>query len=91
MKEIERKFNTNNIYYENRIPPLNPSNSPAKVSQSGSKNSGNSNKCKCWFCKGNHNIPDCIALKGTPINQREALVKKNKLFFNCLSSNHMIN
>ena len=29
-------------------------------------------------------------LKATPVDDRRELVKKNKLCFNCLSSNHMI-
>ena len=78
------------MHRENRITPLNPSNTQPKVNQSGSKNSRSSNKYKCWFCKGNHKISDCIALKGTPIDKRRSLVKKNKLCFKCLSSDHMI-
>lgn len=85
------KFNANNIYQENKNVPLNRSNTEAKVIQSGCKNSGSSKKYNCWFFKGSHKMSDCIALEGTPIEERRAFVKKNRLCFNCLSSNHNIN
>ena len=47
-------------------------------------------KLRCWRCRDSHKISDCNVLKATPVDDRRELVKKNKLCFNCLSSDHMI-
>ena len=67
------------------------------IRSKGSGNQGDkSNKLKhdkklrCWFCRDSHKISDCTVLKATPVDDRREFVKKNKLCFNCLSSDHMI-
>ena len=90
-RDKPNKFNTNNTHQENKNVLLNPSDTQAKVLQSGSKNSGRSKTYNCWFCKGSRKMSDCIALKGTPIDERRPLVKKKRLCFNFLSSDNIIN
>ena len=62
---------------------------PIILSQSGRPHVNDKN-LRYWFCRDSHKISDCSVLKATPADDRRELVKKNKLCFNCLSSDHMI-
>ena len=64
-------------------------NASSSQSQSGRPHIDDK-KLRCWFCRDSHKISDCTVLKATPVDDRRELVEKNKLCFNCLSSNHMI-
>ena len=47
-------------------------------------------KLRCWFFRDSHKTSACTVLKATPVDDQRQLVKKNKLCFNCLSSDQMI-
>lgn len=43
---------------------------------------------KCANCSGNHNLTKCEDFLSKSVMQRNAIVKQNKLCFNCLRSGH---
>ena len=77
---------SNKLEHGNKNDRLNANSSQ---SQSGRPLSDDK-KLKCWFCRDTHKISDCTLLKATSVDDRRQLVKKNKLCFSCLSSDHMI-
>jgi len=42
----------------------------------------------CVDCAGSHNLAACEDFRSKPVAQRNALVKKKQVCFNCLRSNH---
>ena len=77
---------SNKLNHDNKKHRLNANSSQ---SQSGRPHIDDK-KLRCWFCRDSHKISECTVLKATSVDNRRELVKKNKLCFNCLASDHMI-
>ena len=59
------------------------------VSRTGTRNSQQSDRFACFFCKSpSHRLLECPEFKATPLAKRSNFVKGLKLCYKCLSPNH---
>ena len=53
------------------------------------KNLSDNLSLKCWLCKNNHRLMDCLSLKDRSISERRQFVKEKKICFNYLSKTEL--